>query len=90
MKKYLKTIANETLNDIRESGNTRLDEAFNDGYNEAANICVEIINQKIDALFNNITSNSYLTNQEQFMLSNLKELKSETEEQLRKFWNDNE
>jgi hypothetical protein len=60
-------------------------EAFNDGYNEDANICVGTITKKVDELFSQINSNSFLSEREQFMLLKLKELKSETEEKLRDF-----
>ncbi|MFQ3544224.1 hypothetical protein Q7A53_09055 [Halobacillus rhizosphaerae] len=83
MKKFIKDTVGDALN-------SQLNEAFNDGYNEAANICVGVITKKIDELFSKINSNSSLSNQEQFMLLKLKELKSETEEELRGFSSGNE
>lgn len=86
----MREIKDDTLNRLREADNKRIYEAFNDGYHEAANICVGILEKKIDELLSQIKSGSYLSEQEQFMLSKLNELKSETEEELRNFWNRNE
>jgi len=90
MKDFLKDIMDDTKNGVRESGDKWMNEAFIDGYNEAADICVSIITKKIDELFSQINSGSFLSEQEQFMLSKLKELKSETEEELQVFWSSKE
>jgi hypothetical protein len=90
MKKLLRDAFDDAMNDVRESDRKRMNEFFIDGYNEAANICVGILTKKIDDLFSKIDSDSYLSKQEQFMLSKLKELKSETEDELRDFWSNNE
>lgn len=90
MKEFLRDIVDDALIDVREKGNRRLNDAFNDGYNVAADICVGIITKKIDELFSQINSGSFLSEREQFLLSKLKEIKSETEEELRDFWSDNE
>ncbi len=86
MKEFMREIKDITLNAVRESENKRMNEEFNDGYNEAANICVGIITKKIDELFSKINSDSSLSKQEQYMLSKLNELKSETEEELSSFF----
>ena len=59
-----------------------MNDAFFDGYNTAANICVDVITKNIDELFSQINSGSFLSDQEQFLLSKLNDLKSETEEKL--------
>jgi hypothetical protein len=90
MKRFIRDTIGEALNDVRESENNRMNEEFNVGYSEAANICVGVITKKIDELFSKINSDSSLTKQEQLMLLKLKELKSETEEELRNFFKGNE
>lgn len=87
MKNFLKDTFNDAL---MEAGNKQLNDAFINGYNEAANICVGIITNKIDELFNKINSDSFLSEQEQFVLLKLKEIKTETEEELRNFWSSKE
>jgi hypothetical protein len=71
---------------LRESANGVIDGAFVDGYDEAANICVGVLSKNIDDLLNRIKSGSYLSDQEQFLLSKLNELKSETQSELRDFF----
>ena len=76
-------------NVANESKDKAVKEIFVDGYNEAAGICVGMITKKMDELYSQISSGSFLSEQEQFLLSNLKELKSETEEKLYDFWRNN-
>ena len=76
-------------NVANESKDKAVKEIFVDGYNEAAGICVGTITKKMDELYSQISSGSFLSEQEQFLLSNLKELKSETEEKLYDFWRNN-
>ncbi|MGO4349287.1 hypothetical protein AB4Z45_27735 [Paenibacillus sp. MCAF9] len=88
MRGLIGEIFDNTRNGLRESDIKRMNGAFDEGYDEAANICLGVITKKIDELFSKINSDSdsYLSKEEQFMLSKLKELKSETEEQLRNFY----
>ena len=51
-----------------------MNDAFFDGYNTAANICVDVITKNIDELFSQINSGSFLSDQEQFLLSKLNDL----------------
>lgn len=69
----------------RATGNQRLDEEFAAGYDEAANICVEIVTNKINDLIATINSGQLLLEKEQLLLVSLNQLKSETEEALRAF-----
>ena len=62
MKEFMRDIMDDTLNRVRESENKRMNEAFNDGYNEAADICVGIITKKIDELFSQIDSGLFYPN----------------------------
>ncbi|MGV9216120.1 hypothetical protein ACTFTM_30070 [Micromonospora sp. RB23] len=75
------------LGAIRDSAAARADGAFADGYNEAANICVAALEGKIDGLMGQISANRYLSDQEQYLVASLRELKSNTERALRDFWN---
>jgi len=72
----------DTLKKVRESADSHMNDAFFDGYNTAANICVDVITKNIDELFSQINSGSFLSDQEQFLLSKRNDLKSETEEKL--------
>lgn len=69
----------------RATGNQRLDEEFAAGYDEAANICVGIVTNKINDLIATINSGQLLLEKEQLLLVSLNQLKSETEEALRAF-----
>ena len=82
MKEFFKEIGNDTLKKVRESADSHMNDAFFDGYNTAANICVDVITKNIHELFSQINSGSFLSDQEQFLLSKLNDLKSETEEKL--------
>ncbi len=84
-RKFMQYVSNV----VNESKDKAVKEIFGDGYNEAAGICVGMITKKMDELYSQISSGSFLSEQEQFLLSNLKELKSETEEKLYDFWRDN-
>jgi hypothetical protein len=53
---------------------------------KAANVCVGVLSETIDGLLKQIKSGSYLSDQEQFLLSKLNELKSQTENALSDFW----
>lgn len=71
---------------VRESAKRRTDDAFAEGYSEAANVCVGVLSEAIDGLLEQIKSGNFLSDQEQFLLSKLNELKSETENALRDAW----
>ena len=90
MKDFIKKIIDDSIDGVRDSVRKSESEEFIVGYNQAANICVEIITKKIDELFSQISSDSFLSEREQFLLSKLKEMKSETEEELQDFWSGNE
>jgi hypothetical protein len=76
----------DVLSRIREDARGRLDDEFLAGYTEAANICVDLQSKKIDGLLSQIKSGSYLSDEEQFLLSQLNALKSETERALRVYF----
>ena len=71
MKEFFKEIGNDTLKKVRESADSHMNDAFFDGYNTAANICVDVITKNIHELFSQINSGSFLSDQEQFLLSKL-------------------
>ena len=72
----------DLIRKIQQDARGRLDDEYLAGYNEAANICVDLLSKKIDGLLNQIKSGSYLSEEEQFLLSQLNALKSETERTL--------
>ncbi|MFF9153753.1 hypothetical protein ACF1AB_16160 [Streptomyces sp. NPDC014846] len=71
---------------MRTSAGRVLDNEYADGFNSAANICVNVLSDAIDGLLAKIKSGDYLSDQEQALLSRLTELKAEMEEALRNFW----
>lgn len=60
--------------------------AFADGYNEAANISMDLLSRKIDGLHSEIRSHRFLSEQDQFLLSSLDEMRSELDAALRDNW----
>ncbi len=74
------------LGAMGKAENDRLIDAFADGYEEAADICVSVLTKNIDGLLNQIKSGNYLSDQEQFLLSKLTQVKTETERALRDYW----
>ena len=74
------------LDGVRRVANEHSDASFTDGFNEAANICVEMLTKNIDELLNKIKFGNFLTEQEQFLLSRLTEMKSATEQSLFDYW----
>jgi len=75
-------VGREFLGRMRSGANERLDEQFSIGFNEAANLCVDLLNQKINGLMNKITSDGSLSTPEQHLLAGLNSLKSEMEQGL--------
>ncbi|MFF6777260.1 hypothetical protein ACFY8W_27415 [Streptomyces sp. NPDC012637] len=61
------------------------DKVYAEGFDAAANICVSILSDAIDGLMAKAKSGD-LSKQEQVVLSRLTELRAETEEVLRGFW----
>ncbi|MEV0531823.1 hypothetical protein [Kitasatospora sp. NPDC050463] len=56
------------------------------GYQQAADISLGILDQKIDALMKRTTSGERLSDQELFLLGSLDALKKEMESELIDFW----
>jgi len=48
-----------------------------DGYCWGADVCIGLIENKINAMFNQMQSGNFLSEQDQFFLSKLRELQSE-------------
>ncbi len=66
---------------VRRHADARLEE----GFNAAANICVDLLSRKIDDLMGQMKTGE-LPRPEQLLLSSLTELKSETEQSLFGYW----
>jgi hypothetical protein len=73
---------------VRKVALDRVDDAFAEGFKEAANISVEVLSKKMDDLLSRIKAGNPLSDQEQYLLVGLHELKSETEQSLRAYWID--
>lgn len=63
------------------------DDVFGDGFNEAANICIGRLTTRTDELFAQMKAGG-LSEKEQLILSELRDLKEATERDLYGFWND--
>ncbi|WP_405088323.1 hypothetical protein [Microbispora sp. NBC_01389] len=66
-----------------EAGRKLFDNEFDKGFDEATDICMSTLQKNIDDLMSKMKSGNLLSDQEQFLLSRLDELKSETEDRLR-------
>ena len=75
----------DVIDGVRKRASDRLGDEFDDGFEEAANICMGVISKNVDGLLHRIKSGNYLSDQEQFLLSKLTEMQSETEKSLREF-----
>lgn len=53
-----------------------------EGYDRAADICTTALTEKVDAMYKKINAGEFLSNQEQFLLAQLNELKREIENRL--------
>lgn len=70
---------------VRKAANDHVSERFTDGFNEAANICVTMLSEKIDELMDRMKTGE-LSRPDQVLLSSLTVLKSETEQKLFRYW----
>lgn len=82
---FLRGLLDEAGDLIRRVGRNLVDGSYNSGYEEAASVCLGVLSKNIDDLMNKIKPGSYLSDQEQFLLSKLTELKSTTERDLQDF-----
>ncbi|WP_326586200.1 hypothetical protein [Streptomyces sp. NBC_01294] len=72
------------LGDAMRTGAVRVfDAEYNDGFNAAASICLEVLSDAIDGLVARMKSGDYLSDQEQALFSRLTELRAEMDERLR-------
>ena len=85
-REYFADMGREILGRARSDVNNRFDVARAEGFEAAADICLNVLSRSIDGLLSRIKSGTYLTDQEQFLLSTLNDLKSETENELRIHW----
>jgi len=72
---------------MRELGRQQIENLFADGYNKAASICIGMLSRKIDGLISQMESGPFLSEQEQFLLSSLTRMRSDTESALHDYWN---
>ena len=64
-------------------GDMMVSRQFSEGYDEAANICMGLLSKKIDDLLSQVKAGEYLSEQEQFLLSSLHEMRAEMDAALR-------
>lgn len=72
----------ELLGVVRGVASDEVDRAYSDGFNDAANLCVNLVADKAAALMDKITSGSLLSSDEQVLLASLTGLKAEMESGL--------
>ena len=68
---------------LRGTANERLEAAANEGFNDAATICLGVVSKKTDSMMRRIASGDRPSNEELAVLSSLHELKSEMDVALR-------
>ena len=73
------------ISSFRESGKRFVDDHFFDGYETAASICIEAITKRIAELNEQIIEGKFLSNQDQYLMAKLDELKREIEDRLHNF-----
>lgn len=76
----------DILQRVRADAHARVDEGFVQGFNEAANVCVNAVSARFDAVMKRIAPGSSLSEAEQLLLAELNTLKAEMEADLRAFW----
>lgn len=80
--KYLKEVRDNVVSNHD-------DQVFSEGYNEAANLCVGLLSEKINGLLAKMPSGG-LSTDEQKVFAELTKLKTETERRLYDFWSNQE
>lgn len=85
MSDFAKGIGQEALTRVRGVAREHTDQAFEDGFNEAANICVRLVTEAAGGLTAKM-SNASLTDREQAQLARLTGLKEEMEQALYGYW----
>lgn len=82
---FAKDIGQEALTRVRGVARENTDQAFEDGFNEAANICVRLVTDAAAELTTKMGSAS-LSDREQAQLARLSSLKTEMEQALYGYW----
>lgn len=75
----------EALGRVRNAAGERVDQAFEEGFNEAANLCVRVVAEAAAPLTAKMATEA-LTEREQAQLARLTILKDEIERALYGFW----
>lgn len=82
---FAKNIGQEALTRVRGVAREHTDQAFEDGFNEAANICVRLVTEAAAQLTTKMGTAS-LSDREQAQLARLSSLKEEMEKSLYGYW----
>ncbi|MFB8386528.1 hypothetical protein ACFC3F_05215 [Microbacterium sp. NPDC055910] len=82
---FAKNIGQEALTRVRGVAAEHTDQAFEDGFNTAANICVQLVTDASAELTTKMSSTS-LSDREQAQLAQLTRLKGEMEQALYAYW----
>lgn len=73
----------EVLQVVRECGNNQLLNSFFEGYDEAAAICMHVVEMRAEELHARIIDGCVLSEKEQFLLAQLSVLKKEMDDALK-------
>ncbi|AQY01866.1 hypothetical protein [Microbacterium foliorum] len=73
----------ELLGSVRGMAKGHVDQAFSEGFDAAASLCVNLVAKTIADLMAKISSGVLLSNDEQILAGKLTDLKAEMEQQLR-------
>ena len=76
------------LGSVRQVANDRVNAERGEGFQDAADIALRVLTQRIDQLQQKMGQSPYLTTEEQVLLANLIALRTETAGAFDAFWAD--
>lgn len=79
---FMRDIGNGSFKRVRESVNDHQVDAFFEGYDEAATVCMHAVEARVEELHSRINDGYVLTEKEQFLLAQLSVLKKEMDDAL--------
>ncbi|MGO4299383.1 hypothetical protein [Leifsonia sp. RAF41] len=84
--RLMKRLRYELTATAKEGARRALQQPYADGYDEAANVTVQLLQSKIDDLHRRMKNQGGLSEKEQYLLAHLIDMKEELERALRDAW----
>lgn len=82
MTTFWKALGDAAVDGARAARDDAVGRLYGNGFNDAANVCVELLTERSDHLMGRIRAGALLTDAEQHVLAELSELKAEMERRL--------